>query len=300
MNNLIKHNKKVYRDIHLKFKEDTIKRVSSAIKLSDIENTKLKKKIIAIDICCGALGLGAINLIKLGIKDIHLFDSNKKNVLSSKKNIEKKFKDKNIKITTQYGNLENFKFKKNYFDILLCQGALHHIEKDTKSLKNIYQSAKKNSIFLLTVQGKGGLITDITYDVLSKNYHKDKKTKLFFDSLFDKNSKLEKYINFLMKNTNKEGSKFLRLVLKLADDDFMQTLEDRIKSKRYYQYTFNEIKGKLTKVGFKKIKKIKKLSPFKYKSLRQIFNSVYMHKNTFLSHILFGKDSSHINIRCYK
>ena len=299
MKNLINHNKKIYRDIHLKYKNVTKKRISTTVKLSDLGVKNLKNKI-GIDVCCGALGLGAINLINLGLREIHLFDLNQKNVLSSKKNILKTFKDKNLNIEIFSGNLENYKFKKNYYDVILFQGALHHMSKDVNALKSIYKGAKKNCSFLLTVQGKGGLVTETTFDVFNKKYFEDKKVKYFFDSLFANNANFKKYINILKKNSDKNGKKLLDLILKLADSDFFQTLEDRIKSKRYYQYTYEEIKNKLTNVGFKKIKLVKKLSKNKYTNLRQIFNSVYINKNTLLSHVLYGKDSSHINIQCTK
>ena len=77
------------------------------------------------------------------------------------------------------------------------------------------------------------------------------------------------------------------LFIKMANSDFMQTLEDRVKSKRYYQYTFKEIKFKLKKTGFSKISKIK-LSKIKYKNLRQIFNSLYINKNHNLSKYFLG------------
>ena len=278
MKNLIKNNKKIYREIHLKYGNVTKKRVSTSINISDLDNKNLSEKI-GLDVCCGALGLGAINLINLGIKNIHLFDLNRKNVISSKKNIMKTFKDKNINIELHIGNLENFKFKKNYYDIILFQGALHHMEKDIQALKNVYRGAKKTCSLLLTFQGKGRLVTNTTFDVFNKSYFEDKKARFFFDKLFANKSNFKKSINFLKKNTNKDGSKLLELILKLADSDFFQTLEDRIKSKRYYQYSYEEIENKLLKVGFKKIKLIKKLSKHKYSNLRQIFNSVYMNKN---------------------
>ncbi len=299
MKNLISHNKKIYRDIHIKYKDDTKRRISSTVQFSDLGIKDFKNKI-GIDVCCGALGLGAINLINLGLRNIHLFDLNKKNVLSSKKNILKIFKDIKLNIEIFSGNLENYKFKKNFYDVILFQGALHHMSKDVSALKSIYKGAKKKCSFLLTVQGKGGLITETTFDVFNKKYFEDKKVKFFFDSIFANKANFKKNINFLKKNSDYNGKKLLDLVIKLADSDFFQTLEDRIKSKRYYQYTYVEIKNKLTKVGFKKIRLVKKLSKYKYKNLRQIFNSVYMNKNTLLSHVLYGKDSSHINIRCTK
>jgi len=299
MSELIKSNKKIYRNIHLKYKDVTKKRVSSVLSASDLGNIKLSN-LIGIDVCCGALGLGAINLINLGIREVHLFDLSHKNVLSSKKNILKNFKNKKIIIKTFSGNLEKFLFQKNFYDVILFQGALHHIEKDTLALKNIYKGAKKNCVFILTVQGKGGLITDTVFKVFNKSYFENKKVKLFFDKIFSDKKNLKKYINILKKNTNPDGKMLLDLILKLADSDFLQTLEDRIKSKKYYQYSFKEINQKLLNVGFKQIKKIKKMSKYKYTNLRQIFNSVYIKKNTFLSHVLYGDHSSHINIRCTK
>ena len=63
----------------------------------------------------------------------------------------------------------------------------------------------------------------------------------------------------------------------MANSDFMQTLEDRVKSKNI-MCTCQKIKFKLKKTGFSKISKIKKLSKIKYKNLRQIFNSLYVKK----------------------
>ena len=298
---LLSDNKNLYRSIHSKFLKETIQRVSSAINKNDFKIKKIEKKIAA-DIGCGKLGLGAINLINLGFRNIQLFDLNKKNVISAKKNILKNFRTSKIKlnITFKSGNLENFKFRNNFFDLVLCQGVLHHIEKDMSCIRNIYNSMKKKGIFLLTVQGKRGLVTNITYDVLARSYHSDKNIKIFFDKIFKKPIILKNHINFLKKNSDKNGKKFLDLFIKMANSDFMQTLEDRVKSKRYYQYTFKEIKFKLKKTGFSKISKIKKLSKIKYKNLRQIFNSLYINKNHNLSKIFFGNDSSHINLRIIK
>lgn len=85
----------------------------------------------------------------------------------------------------------------------------------------------------------------------------------------------------------------------------MKTFKDKIIKIELYgenleNFKFKKIKSKLLKVGFKKIKLVKNLSKHKYSNLRQIFNSVYMKKNTLLSHVLYEKDSSHINIHCTK
>ena len=74
---LLSDNKNLYRSIHSKFLKETIQRVSSAIILKMILKLKKMKKIAA-DIGCGKLGLGAINLINLGFRNIQLFDLNKK------------------------------------------------------------------------------------------------------------------------------------------------------------------------------------------------------------------------------
>lgn len=300
-NTLIKNNKILYGSIHDKYKKETIKRISTVISKEEIGINNLKDKIAA-DIGCGRLGLGAINLINLGFNNIFLFDLSKQNVIHAKKNIIKLFKNtnRNLNIQIKYGNLEKFKFKKNFFDFVLCQGVLHHIENDIRCLKNIYKSMKNKAIFILTVQGKGGLITNITYDILATEYHSNLKVKKFFNSIFNNSKKLYYYINFLKKNTDQNGKKFLDLFLKLANEDFLQTLEDRIRSQRYYRYSFLEIKKKLKSVGFQKIQKISKLSKYKYKNLRQIFNSMYLEKNNYLSKVFYGEDSSHINLRIIK
>ena len=297
---IINFNKNFYRGLHKKYSEITKKRVSSTISLNDIPIKNLENKI-AIDIGCGALGLGALNLIKLGIKSIYLFDLNKKNTLDAKKNILKEIgPKKKIEIKCLSGNLENFKFKNSLFDIALCQGVLHHIEKDQKSLKNIYNSLKKGGVLILTVRGKGGLITDITYNVLAKNYHSDTRVNFFFNSIFKDSKNLKKFIFFLKKNSDLKTKKFLNDFEQLVmNKDFLQTLEDRIKSLRYKQYSYYEIKQKLKIEKFKSIKKINKFN-HKYKNIRSMFNSFYLNKTHNYSKIFYGNDSSHINLSCIK
>ena len=297
---LVNFNKNFYRGLHKKFPEITKKRVSSTISLNDIPIKNLENKI-AIDIGCGALGLGALNLIKLGIKSIYLFDLNKKNTLDAKKNILREIgPQKRIEIKCLSGNLENFKFKNSFFDVALCQGVLHHIEKDQKSLKNIYNSLKKRGVLILTVRGKGGLITDITYNVLAKNYHSDTRVKFFFNSIFKDPKNIKKFIFFLKKNSDLKTKKFLNYFEQLAmNGDFLQTLEDRIKSLKYKQYSYYEIKQKLKKEKFKNIKKTVKFN-HKYKNIRSMFNSFYLNKTHNYSKIFYGNDSSHINLTCIK
>lgn len=105
--------------------------------------------------------------------------------------------------------IENIKFKRNTFDLILCHGVLHHIQNYKKSLNKMIYVLKKNGILFLTVN-------KILPFILNLNT-KDLKRKI---SLMPKKEgdKLIKNITFLGKSFRKvKGKVVINKDLKFLD-----------------------------------------------------------------------------------
>ena len=165
--------RKIFNQIHLA--QNKNKSSTDKIKFSLNEKTfNLKKGFFKGKICsdlgCGTTGSGAFNLLNLGAKYCHLLDMHQHIKKPIQKNL-RKFKNK-FKITI--GSLEKLPYPDNYFDFILCQGVIHHMDNDHKGYKEIFRVLKKGGLAYVSVQGKGGLMTELTMNFLRPKYQKDK------------------------------------------------------------------------------------------------------------------------------
>ena len=100
-----------------------------------------------------------------------------KNTAKDNPNLNKKRFISQSNIKWFCNNAEQLPFKNNYFDFVLCQGVIHHMDKDLKGFKEIFRVVKKGGYSYISVQGKGGLINDFTMKFLRPRYKKDKVFK---------------------------------------------------------------------------------------------------------------------------
>jgi len=272
----------LYNKIHLKQLETHgFNRISNLLNTKNLKlNKNFFKEKICADLGCGSAGVGALNLLKLGAKEVHLMDL-KKNIIKPIKKILKGYEDR-YKICI--GSLEKLPFKKNSFDFILCQNVLHHMDKDTKGFKEIFRVLKKRGKTYIAVQGAGGVIPKILYDVIIPEYKKNPLFKKFINDIMS--NKIAKYDNFYKSNLDKKGLKLYKFLLKYIDDDLRLTLQDRILSPKYYQYDQQKLKLKMHKIGFKDIYRIKK--KIEIKNLRTLLTPFYSHPDHFISKILYG------------
>ena len=166
--------RKIYNLIHNEQINDlrSINRMMSTLKNSIIKNglhNIIKNKICA-DFGCGNTGNGGKVLLNLKASKVHFFDFDK----SIKKPLLKKFKKEKSKIEINFGNIKKTGFKNKYFDFILCQGVIHHINKDELAFKEIHRILKKRGYLYFDVQGEGGLVTEFFNKILRKKYKENK------------------------------------------------------------------------------------------------------------------------------
>ena len=99
--------------------------------------------------CGGGRYSNALRLLKA--KSVVGVDYSNDGISTAKKN----YKYKNISF--KKGNVLKLKFKKNTFDIVFCNGVLHHTSDFKKGIKELYRICKPGGYIYLYLYGTGGL-----------------------------------------------------------------------------------------------------------------------------------------------
>ena len=284
--------RKIFNQIHLaqnknKFSVNKIK-FSLDEKVFNLKKGFFKGKICA-DLGCGSTGSGGYNLLNLGAKYCYLLDMHK----HIKKPVEKNLKKFKNKFKINIGSLEKLPYPDNYFDFVLCQGVIHHMDNDLKGFQEIFRVLKKGGTTYISVHGKGGLINDLTMNFLRPKYQKEKKFKNFVDILLNKN--FRKYLNFLKKNYDKDTNILFNKFKFLFDEDLKLTIKDRLMAPKYKTYVEKELRIYLKKIGFKDIKRVKKKVEFK--NVRRFIQPLYHHYDHKISKFLYGDGIIHLVIK---
>ena len=281
MSSIAKKTRILYNKIHNKQIKDnkSVKRMQYTLRNSLKENNMIKiiKNSVSADLGCGNTGNGGLTLLEMGAKKVFFHDFDK----SIKKNLTEKLYYFKNKYSLNFSDIKKTNYKNNFFDFILCQGVIHHVEDENKVLKEIYRILKKNGYFYFDVQGEGGLITDFVNQILIPRYKNDKKSKKIIDNIIFKK---KNYLPFFKKYLIKEEKNLLK---KYFDDDFFLTLQDRIKSPLYKRFSEKKLKMKLLKIGFKKVKRVKRRPNFK--NIRRILNPLYINYKHEISRLLYGE-----------
>ena len=286
MNTLKKHDiktRQLFNQIHIQQIKD--KQGFDKIKASlNEKNLKLKKNYfkgkICADLGCGSTGSGGLNLLNLGAQFCYLMDLDRHIVGPIKKKLNK---HKN-KFEVNIGSLEKLPYKKNFFDFILCQGVIHHMDNDKKGFQEIYRTLKKGGKALINVHGEGGIINDFTMKILRPKYKTDKKFRIFINNII--NGKSKKYLNFLKKNYEEDTIRIINNLIFLFDKDLLLTIKDRFLAPKYKTYNEKNLRRELRQIGFKKIYRIKK--KVKFNNIRRFVAPLYHHYDNEISRVLYG------------
>ncbi len=187
--NLFHHLWKNLSDDQFKQSVDLIRKRLKINKFSEIQ---FKNKIV-LDVGCGS-GRSCVLASFLGAKKVYGIDSSKINIDYNKKKF-KKFS--NIKFL--FGDNVDLKIKKNFSDITISWGVIHHTTDMFKSLDQVIRVTKKGGKILLFVYGEHGMrwslikklrpISNIIgkkeiIRILKKNNFSSNNIKHFVDDLF--------------------------------------------------------------------------------------------------------------------
>ena len=272
----------LFNKIHLnQINTSGFKRISNILSEKNMRLPKnyFKDKVCA-DLGCGSTGVGALNLLNLGAKEVHLMDMKKHIISPLKKNLSK-YKGK-FKI--HIGSLEKLPFNSKKFDFVLCQNVIHHMDKDKKAFKEIYRVLKKRGKSHISVQGNGGLVPKIMYEVIIPEYKSNKLVKKLLNEIID--GKIKKYKKYYETNLDQNGKKIYRFLKKHFDKDFLLTMQDRVLSPNYYQYDKKDLLKRLKKIGFTNIYRIKK--KVKFSNIRSLLSPMYLNYDHIISRVLYG------------
>ena len=283
MNNHNLITRDVFHKIHKKQISSKIgfKKVSSLLNHNNLKlNKNYFKDAICGDFGCGSTGSGALNLLNLGAKYVHLVDLDK-HIIKPINNNLKKFPDK---YEINISSIENTNFKKNYFDFILCQGTIHHAKNDENCFKEIKRVLKPGGKCLIMVEGEGGLISDFVMKYLRPQYKQNKNIKKFINKIMY--NKISGYKKFYLNNIDNQTKKIVRLLERFIDKDLFLTIQDRVLAPKYKTYNEQKLVIFLKKMGFGSIYRIKKKVSFN--NLRRLLSPFYFHYKHEISRALYG------------
>jgi ubiquinone/menaquinone biosynthesis C-methylase UbiE len=285
--------RKLFHSIH----KEQINTQSGFLRLKNLLNYKnlklnkdyFKEKICA-DLGCGSTGGGALNLLELGCKFVHLMDLNK----HIKKPINMNLINFKDKFKIHVASLEKTPFKNDSFDFILCQNAIHHMDKPKKAFYEIYRTLKKNGKALISVQGEGGLVTKFVYELLVPEYKRNIAVRKFLTKIINQDTK--RYDIFFKEQLDFEALKVYKILKKFLDPDLILTIKDRLLSPKYYCFNERKLTIFLKKIGFKNIYRIKKKVYFS--NIRKLLSPLYHHYDHEISRALYGDGD--ISLICSK
>ena len=208
-----------------------------------------------LDVGCGS-GRFCVLASSLKAKKVYGIDSSKINIDYNKKKF-KKFT--NIKFL--FGDNTNLKIKRNFSDITISQGVIHHTVDMFKSLNELIRVTKKGGKILLLVYGEHGMrwslikklrpISNIIgkkeiIKIMKKNNFPTNNIKHFIDDLFVP-IQVQTGINHLTKYLKEKKLK-VKIWNKNNTLDHEQNIEKYLEEFKKLKKIFNSLKNKTLKV----------------------------------------------------
>jgi len=287
------------REIFHKIHTSHLETEDAAVRVRNLLNTEsmqlpedyFRDKVCA-DLGCGSSVSGTYNLLKLGAKFVHAMDltdnfiRSATEVLSGEPDFEGRWQ-------LDVGSLEHLPYENEYFDFILCQGVIHHVDDDRKALKEIFRLLKKGGMANLMVHGKGGLLTRFVMEVLRDEYQNNRDVARMINEDLSAET-IAKQIKWLKERVDDDGTKTYRLCMTLLDclrellnEDFVLTVKDRVQAPLYRMYTEEGFGEMLKEAGFTSWYRISR-KPI-YRNVRKILAPLYYEYRSPLSRLLYGE-----------
>lgn len=236
-----------------KFKQ-SVDLIRKRLKINKFSELQFKNKIV-LDVGCGS-GRFCVLASSLQAKKVYGIDSSKINIDYNKKKF-KKFT--NIKFL--FGDNTNLKIKRNFSDITISQGVIHHTTDMFKSLNELIRVTKKGGKILLLVYGEHGMrwslikklrpISNIIgkkeiIKIMKKNNFPSNNIKNFIDDLFVP-IQVQTGINHLTKYLKEKRLK-VKIWNKNNTLDHEQNIEKYLEEFKKLKKIFNSLENKTLKV----------------------------------------------------
>ena len=228
--------------------------IKKRLKINKFSELQFRNKIV-LDVGCGS-GRFCILASSLQAKKVYGIDSSKINIDYNKKKF-KKFT--NIKFL--FGDNINLKIKRNFSDITISQGVIHHTTDMFKSLNELIRVTKKGGKILLLVYGEHGMrfslikklrpISNIAgkkeiIKIMKKNNFSTNNIKHFIDDLFVP-IQVQTGINHITEYLKKKKLK-VKIWDKINTLDHEQNIEKYLEEFYKLKKIFNSLENKILKV----------------------------------------------------
>lgn len=274
---------------HLETKEGA-QRVRTLLNTKDL---KLPENFfhgkLCADLGCGSAGSGTYNLLKLGANFVHAMDLND-SFIETVTGVLKSESDFKNRWQLDVGSVERLPYENEFFDFVLCQGVIHHVDDDSMALREIFRVLKKGGVANLMVHGEGGLLTRFVMEILRDEYIKNPS----FVNNDLSSEEVSKQIDWLVNRIDDDGSEvfsncinLLELLKDLINEDTILTLKDRLQAPLYKMYTEDNFKLMLKEAGFSSSYRVSRKPIFK--NIRKILSPLYHEYNASLARLLYGE-----------
>jgi len=294
LNDLEKKTRAVFHDIHTGQigNEGTLNRIRKLIttELLGVPANYFEDKVCA-DLACGSAVPGICNLLDLGAKYVHAMDVDESIIPMAEKTLgrEAAFRGR---WQVDIGSLAGLPYDDEFFDFVLCQGALHHVDDDQKALHEIFRVLKKGGMANVTAFGSGGLMTRIGMETMRDEYRNNGSFRALVDEDLTPDW-IAQQINWLIDQIDDDGTEefkkcvtLLECLRDLLDLDFILTLRDRMQAPKYKMYTEEELTGLLDDAGFSSWRRTSRKPA--YGNIRKILAPLYDKYDTPLAALLYG------------
>jgi len=294
---LEKKTRKVFHKIHTAQGRDhkIFDRIRSLLTTDYLEVPKgFFQDKICLDAGCGSNANATSAMLHMGAAKVYALDLDSSIVEVAPlylRGFEEKYK-------LDIGNILDMDYPDDFFDFTNCAGVLHHTKDAFLGLKELTRVTKKGGILYVVINGKGGVVREIT-NFLRQKYGKDRQFKGLIDKLTEKD--FRELWEWIALSMDKEGDRLGKkipseLIKELFNNDLVLTIKDRITAPTYHEYSEKEISNWLRDNGFIKIKRLTR-NP-KISNIRRFLCPFYYNYNHKFSKLLYG--DGHIQLKAVK
>jgi SAM-dependent methyltransferase len=195
-------------------------------------------------------------------------------------------------------NVLDMYYPNDFFDFSNCAGVLHHTADLYLGMQELARVTKPGGTLYMLINGKGGLIRDIT-NLLRDKYNDDAEFKFFIDNLNGQRfGEIADWISSEMAAHDDDMGQRVstELLRTLFDQDLVLTIKDRIAAPVYHEFSEEEIVEWLTDNGFPQVERLSRYP--RYQNVRRFLSPFYNSYAHEISKMLFG--SGQMGIKAVK
>ena len=253
---------------------------------------------ICLDAGCGSNANATYSMLSMGAKKVYAFDLDPGSGDTVLDTVPKYLSEFEGRYELRLSNVLDMDYLDDFFDFSNCAGVLQHTADLYQGMRELARVTKPGGTLYMLINGKGGLIRDIT-NLLRDKYHDDDGFRFFIDNLNEQRfSEIADWISSEMAAHDDDmGERVsMELLRTLFDQDLVLTIKDRIAAPVYHEFSEEEIVEWLTDNGFHHVERLSRYP--RYKNVRRFLSPLYNSYGHELSKMLFG--SGQMGIKAVK